>query len=202
MNLVIVFEKDKESTRRLGKRFLHSNQSISRLLSIPEDNKAIVSQHDSIHRLKLIKASPAYTFYRYLLNVIDYEKRTEYMIASSRHNVTLLVKLNQGFVSFYFVELTPLDHIIRAWSSIVLCWLTRRICYEAHWAYYSTFGGAYSSLGEDELSFAHNASQVSLQQLRLAIAFNDPNIICRCKIFLAHSFIQLGRFALARRILK
>ena len=34
-------------------------------------------------------------------------------------------------------------------TSIVLNWLNKKLKYDCHWAYFSTLGGAYSSLGED-----------------------------------------------------
>lgn len=49
---------------------------------------------------------------------------------------------------------------------------------------------------------AINAEIISKKQLILASEFNDPNAICRCKIFLSFSFIQQGRFKEARVILK
>jgi hypothetical protein len=36
-------------------------------------------------------------------------------------------------------------------TSIVLNWLNKKLKYDCHWAYFSTLGGAYSSLGEDSL---------------------------------------------------
>ena len=49
---------------------------------------------------------------------------------------------------------------------------------------------------------AKKAEIVSLKQIKLAGQFNDPNAICRCKIFLALSYIQLSRFKDAKLLLK
>jgi hypothetical protein len=74
--------------------------------------------------------------------------------------------------------------------------------YDAYWAYFSTFGGAYSNLGEKYYDHAKNAEKLSKKQLALALKFNEPNAICRSKIFISYSYIQLGRLKEAKVILK
>lgn len=49
---------------------------------------------------------------------------------------------------------------------------------------------------------AKNAEKISKKQMALAYAFNDPNAICRCKLFLAFAFIQLTKFREANLILR
>lgn len=100
------------------------------------------------------------------------------------------------------INLVEHDEIIRAWSSIVLSWLNKKYKYDSYWAFFSTLGGAYSSLGEDIYEHALNAERISIKQLVLAQEFNDPNAICRCKIFLAFSYTQLKKFKKAKLLLK
>ncbi len=107
-----------------------------------------------------------------------------------------------------------------------MCWLYKKVKYDGYWAFFSTLGGAYSSLGEECIEHvilnisliikivfyylleyekykkAQNAEVISLKQLTLAKAFDDPNAICRCKLFLSFSFIQLGKYKQAKIILK
>ena len=42
-------------------------------------------------------------------------------------------------------------------SSIVLYWANKKKYYEAAWAYLSTLGGAYASLGEEEKNFVRKS---------------------------------------------
>ncbi|RNA23873.1 hypothetical protein BpHYR1_043767 [Brachionus plicatilis] len=86
------------------------------------------------------------------------------------------------------------SNIIPQWTSLVNSWLNKRIKYENYSAFFSTLGGAYSSLGEESYGHAKNAEKISKKQLMLALEFNDPNAICRSKLFLAFSFIQLLKF--------
>ena len=41
-----------------------------------------------------------------------------------------------------------------------------------------------------------------MRQLALAIAFDDPNAIARCRLFLAFSHIQLGKLREADALLR
>lgn len=85
--------------------------------------------------------------------------------------------------------------------SIVSRLLNKRIKYESFGSYFSTLGGACSSLGEELHFQAKNAETISLRQLELAEDFDDPNGICRGHLFLALSYIQLCKFKEAKDIL-
>ena len=52
------------------------------------------------------------------------------------------------------------------------------------------------------MKFAQKAEEMSTKQLALACSFNEPNSICRCKLFLSFSYIQLRKFKQAKRILR
>jgi hypothetical protein len=105
-------------------------------------------------------------------------------------------------ITMHPVNLNEYSHIIRAWTTIVLSWFNKKLAYDCYGAFFSTLGGAYSSLGEDSNEMALKAEKISLKQLSLAKAFNDPNAICRCKLFLAFAYTQLKNYKLAGLILK
>lgn len=52
------------------------------------------------------------------------------------------------------------------------------------------------------LNKAVNARNISKKQLIIAFELNDSNAICRSKLFLAFSFIQLLKFKEANFLLK
>lgn len=85
--------------------------------------------------------------------------------------------------------------------TIVSEWLNKKIKYDGFSAFFSTIGGAASSLGEELYFQALNAEKISKVQLNLAEDFNDPNAICKAKMFVAISYIQLLKFKEAREIL-
>ncbi|OTF69840.1 hypothetical protein BLA29_003034 [Euroglyphus maynei] len=66
----------------------------------------------------------------------------------------------------------------------------------------STLGGAYSSLGDRNPRFAHEAETISWKQMQLSLIFGDPNLICRCLIYLSHSWCQQGRRHNAIRLIR
>ncbi|KAL1117348.1 hypothetical protein AAG570_004674 [Ranatra chinensis] len=66
----------------------------------------------------------------------------------------------------------------------------------------STFGGAFSALGDSIERCALVAGKISLRQLGIAIRLGDPFTVIRCKLYCALSFIQLGRFKEAAEIVK
>lgn len=66
----------------------------------------------------------------------------------------------------------------------------------------STLGGAFSSLGNDVLKFAHIAEKISTHQLKLALMIGDPIIISRCKLYYCIALIQKGQLKKAKRIIK
>ncbi|ESO11652.1 hypothetical protein HELRODRAFT_71776 [Helobdella robusta] len=66
----------------------------------------------------------------------------------------------------------------------------------------STLGGAYSSLGEQDLNFAYLAGKKSEQQLRLALFLDIPPLVMRCKLFWALSLAQKKKFKRAEVIIR
>ncbi|KAK2711112.1 hypothetical protein QYM36_012328 [Artemia franciscana] len=65
----------------------------------------------------------------------------------------------------------------------------------------STFGGAYSSLGDKYKSCAKTAGIISLKQLRIAFRLGDPITVHRCKVYFCISLIQTHKYNDAKRIL-
>ncbi|XP_076344866.1 uncharacterized protein F58A4.6 isoform X2 [Tachypleus tridentatus] len=59
-------------------------------------------------------------------------------------------------------------------------------------AWLSTLGGAYSALGDQFQYCAIEAGRISMQQLKVALRLGEPLLICRCRIFIAMSLLQLG----------
>ncbi|KAJ8891669.1 hypothetical protein PR048_004197 [Dryococelus australis] len=66
----------------------------------------------------------------------------------------------------------------------------------------STFGGAFSALGEEVKDCALIAGRISVKQLSIAIRLGDPLQVARSKLYLALSLIQQGRLSRARRIIE
>lgn len=90
-------------------------------------------------------------------------------------------------------------------------------------SWFSTFGGAYSNLGEEfdncvscnlmpgvHLSPFHTpfpfqaemAGRISVHQMKLALQLGDPFLIARCKLYYSIALIQRGFISPAKRIVR
>lgn len=58
----------------------------------------------------------------------------------------------------------------------------------------STLGGACSALGDYDTHFAKRAGEISVKQMEIALRLGDPFVMSRCRLYLAISMIQQGRF--------
>ncbi|XP_073974962.1 uncharacterized protein [Rhodnius prolixus] len=69
-------------------------------------------------------------------------------------------------------------------------------------AWFSTLGGAFSALGDKIEYCAIMAGKISQQQFLLALRLGDPNLVARCKLYMALSLIQQKQFTDAKTIIK
>ncbi|KAK9500448.1 hypothetical protein O3M35_001708 [Rhynocoris fuscipes] len=69
-------------------------------------------------------------------------------------------------------------------------------------AWFSTLGGAFSALGDTFEYCAIMAGKISQQQFLLALRLGDPNLVARCKLYMALSLIQQRKFSLAKKLIK
>ncbi|KAK4878186.1 hypothetical protein RN001_010692 [Aquatica leii] len=118
----------------------------------------------------------------------------------------------RGFIEKYFkkywngaivqVILLPVNkEIIDYKWNYRMDYLVRERCELEHTlSWLSTLGGAFSALGDYFVNCAETAGKISLNQLKLAVRLNDPNIVSRCRLYLSLSLIQRRRFKLARSI--
>lgn len=79
------------------------------------------------------------------------------------------------------------------WCRRIQYFAILRMELEESLSWLSTLGGAYSSLGDRNLRFAHEAETISWKQMKLSLIYGDPNLIARCLIYLSHSWCQQGR---------
>ena len=83
------------------------------------------------------------------LNKINYKN----YLYENKFNFSIVNQSKDYKLNLIFSNINYNDTIIQTWSVIVLYWMHKRKFYEAAWAYLSTLGGAYSSLGEEIDSF-------------------------------------------------
>ncbi|XP_012286413.1 uncharacterized protein LOC105702977 [Orussus abietinus] len=76
----------------------------------------------------------------------------------------------------------------------------RELDYMMSWL--STFGGAYSALGDDVTYCAEVAGNISLRQFQLALRLGDPLLVAQCKLYAALSLIQRGYLKVAKRLIQ
>ena len=69
-----------------------------------------------------------------------------------------------------------------------------RIQLEESMFWLSTLGGACSALGDSCTGWADRAHTITLQQMSIALSIGDPSIVARCKLYMAISAIQKGKF--------
>ncbi|GAB0087851.1 uncharacterized protein DMENIID0001_022050 [Sergentomyia squamirostris] len=87
------------------------------------------------------------------------------------------------------------------------CWIACQIAWERAeldnlLSWFSTLGGAYSSLGDDFEYCAKTAGQISMKQLKIALKLGDPHTISRCKLYYSISLIQRGHLRAAKYLIR
>ncbi|KAM7311756.1 uncharacterized protein ISCGN_008663 [Ixodes scapularis] len=101
------------------------------------------------------------------------------------------------------MQLVPWNAVMdKSWDVKLGYLVAEQVELENAMAWLSTLGGAYSALGDNNVKFAEAASQVSVQQLKLALRIGDPATLCRCRIYIAMSLLQRGYFRSCRRLLR
>ena len=69
-----------------------------------------------------------------------------------------------------------------------------------HWL--STLGGAFSNLGESNLQFAERAGRNAFKQMLVGTRSGDLSVVSKCRLFVAHADLQLGRLRSAARLVR
>ncbi|KAM7310375.1 hypothetical protein ISCGN_007283 [Ixodes scapularis] len=101
------------------------------------------------------------------------------------------------------MQLVPWNAVMdKSWDVKLGYLVAEQVELENAMAWLSTLGGAYSALGDNNVKFAEAASQVSVQQLKLALRIGDPATLCRCRIYIAMSLLQRGYFRSCQRLLR
>jgi hypothetical protein len=93
----------------------------------------------------------------------------------------------------------PMD---MAWNRRISYLVTGRFRLEESLAWLSTLGGAYSCLGEIDLSCALRAGEISVKQLQLACVSGDPGLMARCALYRVYSLCQREMKREARVLIK
>lgn len=88
------------------------------------------------------------------------------------------------------------------WSVLMLPLLFQKLNLEYLMAYLSTLGGAHSSLGENSKHHAKLAGKMSIKQLSIAARLNNPILASHCRIYHAHSLMQIGKYKNAANIIR
>ncbi|KAF5272052.1 hypothetical protein FQR65_LT05034 [Abscondita terminalis] len=127
-------------------------------------------------------------FIRELRHCLYYRKRF-----LKEHSNDAVVRLNLQPAAKQIVDYKwnyRIEHLVRERCELehTLSWL-------------STLGGAFSALGDYFANCAEMAGKISINQLKLAMMLDDPNVVARCRLYLSLSLIQQGRFKLAQRII-
>ncbi|KAG1673493.1 hypothetical protein GQR58_015576 [Nymphon striatum] len=92
--------------------------------------------------------------------------------------------------------------IDKEWNRIISYQLWSKIELENAMSWLSTLGGAFSALGNQEISFAKNAAEISMKQYKIAISLGNPILVSKCKIYMAMSMIQKGFYRHAKSLLR
>ncbi|XP_061193065.1 uncharacterized protein LOC133201282 [Saccostrea echinata] len=119
---------------------------------------------------------------------------------------TTTIKEQNKYVIFdYVVEVYPVypkQKVDYAWSYRLGAQMVRRMLLEEAFAWFSTLGGAYSSLGDCFPRFAEEAGRIAMKQLRIAEEEENPILECKAKLFFAQSLMQRGYTAESQRIIR
>ncbi|XP_076344863.1 uncharacterized protein LOC143244314 isoform X1 [Tachypleus tridentatus] len=99
------------------------------------------------------------------------------------------VKVLSLSVEVSWLKKQPMDKI---WNYKIRILVAEQAVMENAMAWLSTLGGAYSALGDQFQYCAIEAGRISMQQLKVALRLGEPLLICRCRIFIAMSLLQLG----------
>lgn len=105
----------------------------------------------------------------------------------------------------YVIEIIPVypkQKVDYAWTYRIGGQMVKKMLLEEAFAWFSTLGGAYSSLGDHFSSFAEQAGKIAMKQLKIANEEGDPILACKAKLFFAQSLMQRGYIIESGRIIK
>lgn len=105
----------------------------------------------------------------------------------------------------FVIEVLPIypkQKVDYAWNYRTWEQVMRRVLLEEAFAWFSTLGGAYSSLGDHSLQFAEEAGRIAIKQLKIAEEEGDPILASKAKLFFAQSLMQRGYIEESKQIIK
>jgi hypothetical protein len=110
-------------------------------------------------------------------------------------------KLKVDFV-IEVIPIYPKQKVDYAWNYRTWEQVMRRMLLEEAFAWFSTLGGAYSSLGDHSPKFAEEAGKIAIKQLKIAEEEGDPILASKAKLFFAQSLMQRGYINESKRIIQ
>ncbi|XP_019848776.1 PREDICTED: uncharacterized protein F58A4.6-like [Amphimedon queenslandica] len=90
----------------------------------------------------------------------------------------------------------------RPWCMRLMVLIYNEVKIQTLLAWCNTLGGAHSSLGETTLRHAAEAGLISRRQYELSHEKGDHVMMCRCRLYLAFSHLQLKNLKEAKTIIK
>lgn len=100
------------------------------------------------------------------------------------------------------IPIYPKQKVDYAWTYRIGGQMVKKMLLEEAFAWFSTLGGAYSSLGDHFSSFAEQAGKIAMKQLKIANEEGDPILASKAKLFFAQSLMQRGYVIESGRIIK
>ena len=119
-------------------------------------------------------------------------------------NLNQYNEVKEKLVNFVIeiIPIYPKQKVDYAWTYRIGGQTVKKMLLEEAFAWFSTLGGAYSSLGDHFLSFAEQAGKIAMKQLKIAEEEGDPVLACKAKLFFAQSLMQRGYIVESGRILR
>uniref|UniRef100_A0A0N5A267 Glycosyltransferase n=1 Tax=Parastrongyloides trichosuri TaxID=131310 RepID=A0A0N5A267_PARTI len=114
-----------------------------------------------------------------------------------------VINKEQGLYLKYYIRGNPDTCMIDYhWNFLIFNYLVKNLYLEKTMWNLSTFGGAYSSMGDYLNNFAETAGKLSIAQYLIAKQMNDETLMARCKLFFCLSLAQRKHVKLAYHIIK
>uniref|UniRef100_A0A0K0G0G9 Sel1 repeat family protein n=1 Tax=Strongyloides venezuelensis TaxID=75913 RepID=A0A0K0G0G9_STRVS len=116
---------------------------------------------------------------------------------------TFSIKNYKGLYIKYFIDGNPEICLIDySWNYFITKYFLENLYLEKTMWNLSTFGGAYSSMGDYFDNFALVAGKLSIAQYNIAKKMGNQVMMSRCKLFFALSLAQRNQIKLAFYLIK
>ncbi|XP_062608705.1 uncharacterized protein LOC134270500 [Saccostrea cucullata] len=136
--------------------------------------------------------------YNYQYTTVNFKEKDTEVQATRKE------QQKENMIVDYVVEVDPVypkQKVDYAWSYKLGAQTVRKMLLEEAFAWFSTLGGAFSSLGDCFPRFAEEAGRISMKQLKIAEEEENPILACKAKLFFAQSLMQRGYIAESQRII-